>query len=295
MNKIYVTQDVLASDYGSGKNSEQKEINVGYCKTEIKYEKDSPILYSSKIIKAGALLSDTKTLFSHWDAGVSYQENIQNIRSQNLFGKASRARVNDILKIFRQRYLAEEQVTRTLATLVKRLFNPAALDKILYFHSAKADRLLYDVVTKILLPLRSNGLDDINPSEVYRTITKWVNEGKTSSLWGEYTVRRVSQGVLATLRDFGVLQGAVNKRIAPLYLPIEAFCYVAFYLKEHVSSGERLLNSDDWKLFFLFKDGVERFLMEAQQRGFLEYHAAGSVIRITFRATSLEEYVNVLA
>ncbi len=86
---------------------------------------------------------------------------------------------------------------------------------------------------------------------------------------------RVAQGLLSTLRDFGVLQGEVHKRIAPAYLPVEAFAYVAFYLKQHQPSGARLIDSPDWTLFFLPREGVERFLFEAHQRGLLEYHAAG--------------------
>ena len=54
------------------------------------------------------------------------------------------------------------------------------------------------------------------------------------------TTRRVAQGLLAALRDFGVLQGAVKKRIAPAYLPVEAFAYVAFYLRQHQPSGAKL-------------------------------------------------------
>ena len=75
--------------------------------------------YSSKIIKAGALIGDTKTLLSHWDADASVAENIDRIQRENVFGKASRSRVEDILAIFRQRYLAEESVTKALVSLVQ--------------------------------------------------------------------------------------------------------------------------------------------------------------------------------
>src|SRR5581483_2225601 len=104
----------------------------------------------------------------------------------------------------------------------------------------------------------------------------WVAEGRTMGNWSEATTARVAQGLLATLRDFGVLQGEVRKRIAPAYLPVEAFAYIAFYLKQHEPSGARLIASPDWALFFLSREGVERFLLEAHQRGLLEYHAAGS-------------------
>src|SRR5215203_4305818 len=76
-------------------------------------------VYSSKIIKAGALLADTKTLLANWDLAASVQDNMQRIRRENLFGKASRSRVEDVLAIFRQRFLTNETVTRALVGLVR--------------------------------------------------------------------------------------------------------------------------------------------------------------------------------
>jgi hypothetical protein len=100
---------------------------------------------------------------------------------------------------------------------------------------------------------------------------------------------------MSTLRDFGVLQGTVNKRIAPAYMPVPAFAYIAFYLKLHQPSGAKVLDHSDWKLFFLNRELVERFFYEANQHGLLEYHAAGTVTRLTFPAVTLEEYASVLA
>jgi len=251
--------------------------------------------YSSKIIKAGALIGDTKTLLSHWDVASSVDENVNRAQRDNIFGKASRSRVEDILAIFRQRYLTEDTVTRALVTLVKGKFPTAALDRLLYFHSARADKLLHDAVTEILVPRQAQGLVDINVQEFQRSLAKWVDEGKTTGHWSDYTITRISRGLLSTLRDFGVLQGATKKKIAPAFLPTEAFAYIVFYLKQHQPSGVKLIELPDWKLFFLSREGVERFLFEAHQRELLEYHVAGSVTRLTFPAETLQEYANVLA
>ena len=251
--------------------------------------------YTSRIIKAGALLADTKTLLSHWDTAASVKANLARIRQDNLFGKASRSRVEDILAIFRQRYLSEENVAKALVVLVQKRVAAASLDQILFFHSARNDRLLHDAVTELLLPLKVRGVTDVEPLEVQKAIAKWVIQGKTAGQWGDATILRVTQGLLSALRDFGVLQGAVNKRIAPAYLPIEAFAYVAFYLRQQQPSAAKLLELPDWKLFCLPPAGVERFLIEAQQHNLLEYHAAGTVTRLTFPANTLEEYANVIA
>jgi hypothetical protein len=251
--------------------------------------------YTSRIIKAGALISDTKTLLAQWDVDASVDENLNRVRRENVFGKASRSRVEDILGIFRQRYLTEASVTNALVILVRAKFSVAALDRLFYFHAARNDRLLHDVVTEVLVSMQEQGHVHITVSDMHRSLTKWVEEGKTTSRWSDSTVAHAVRGLMSTLRDFGVLQGAVNKRIAPAYLPVEAFAYVVFYLKQHQPSGAKLIDLPDWKLFFLRREGVERFLFEAHQRNLLEYHVAGSVTRLTFPAESLEEYANVLA
>jgi len=255
----------------------------------------APPTYSSKIIKAGALLADTKTLLAHWDVADSVQANMERIRRENLFGKASRSRVEDVLAIFRQRFLGESCVTRALIVLVQKRLAAAALNRILYFHAARADRLLYDTVTEILIPLQARGISEIDTLEIQRPLKKWVDAGKTSGEWSEPTILRIAQGLLSALRDFGVLQGTVKKRIAPAYLPVAAFAYLIFYLKQHQPSGAKLVELPDWKLFFLPREGVERFLFEAHQHNLLEYHAAGSVTRLTFPTTTLEEYAHVIA
>ncbi len=251
--------------------------------------------YSSKIIKAGALLADTKTLLSHLDTSATLQANLIRIRHENIFGKSSRSRVEDILAVFRQRYLVEDEVIKALVGLVRDRLPAVALDRILFFHAAKADPLLYDVVVEWLAPLQRQGTIDIDVGDVQRLLGTWAGEGKTRGEWSDETTCRVAQGLLSTLRDFGVLQGVVHKRIAPTYVPVTAFAYVMFYLKINQPSGTRLVEHPDWRLFFLPREGVERFLFESHQRGLLEYHAAGSVTRLNFPAPTLKEYAHVLA
>jgi hypothetical protein len=255
----------------------------------------APPAYTSKIIKASALLDDTKTLLSHWDVDATVPDNLDRIRRENIFAKASRSRVEDIVAVFRQRYLVEAEVIKALVVLVKKRFPAASLDRVLYFHAARSDAVLHDAVTEILVPLQAQGIIDITPAAVQKVLAKWVEKGLTTSKWSENTTERVAQGLMSTLRDFGVLQGAIKKRIAPAYMPVTAFAYIAFYLKQHQPSGAKLLEHPDWRLFFLNRELVERFLYEANQHHLLEYHAAGTVTRLTFPADTLEVYANVLA
>jgi len=264
-------------------------------------ETSKPI-YTSRIIKASALIADTRVLLSEWDLERSVADNLDRARRQNIFGKVSRKRIEDILLIFRQRYFDDADVGTALVTLAQGGAPPGWLDPLLYFFTAQNDRTLRDIVVEVIYPRQQAGYTDLPLEVVIRAIRTWVAEGKTTTAWGEQTIERVAQGAMATLRDFGLLQGTAHKQIAPVYLPLPPFALIALWLQGRERSGDRVLHSDDWKLFLLPPEGAERLFVEAHQEHLLSYHAAGSVVRIEFPAGEpstgselcLAEYAHVL-
>jgi hypothetical protein len=259
-------------------------------------------IYTSRIIKASALIADTRLLLAEWDLGQPVADNLERARRENIFGKASRKRVEDILLIFRQRYFDDADVGTALVTLVQGGAPAVWLDPLLYFFAAQNDRTLRDIVIEVVYPHHLAGYSDLPVEVVTRAIRNWVAKGRTTATWNEATIGRVARGLMATLRDFGVLRGTVHKRIAPIYLPNPSFALIALWLQGRERSGERVLRSDDWKLFFLPVEGVERFFIEAHQEHLLGYYAAGSVVRIEFPVPdpslspghSLTEYAHVI-
>jgi hypothetical protein len=251
-------------------------------------------IYTSRIIKASALIADTKVLLSEWDLGCSVTENIDRARRENIFGKASRKRVQDILLIFRQRYFDDADVGTALVTLAQNGAPAQWIDPLLYFFSAQNDRTLRDIVVEVLYPRHRAGYTDLPIEVVVRTIRNWITEGKTTTKWSENTILCVARNSMAALRDFGVLQGTANKRLTPIYLPTPSFALIALWLQQRERSGHLVLQSDDWRLFFLPVEGVERFLIEAHQEHLLTYSAAGSVVRIEFPADSMTGFAHAL-
>jgi hypothetical protein len=125
----------------------------------------------------------------------------------------------------------------------------------------------------------------------------WIKEkiSGQKQAWTETVTLKVARGLLAALRDFGILEGASKKRIAPVYLPVESFAYLAFIIHKLGSSGERLIKHPDWKLFLMGPPIVESLFLDAHQNRFLHYEAAGKIYRIEFFAQNLEEMANAIA
>jgi hypothetical protein len=251
-------------------------------------------LYTSRIIKASALVPDTKTLFLHWEDACSAEDNLRRVRADNLLVKASLARVDDVLRILRRRYLRDPDVTEALSGLVKARFPAQSVEQILYWFTARADRLLADAVTEIVYARLLSGRSDTPISAIEAQLHEWSGSGLTETRWSTETVNRVAQGVLATLRDFGILEGEVNKRIRPKPLMLEAFAFAACDLHRGGRTGRTLVTSPEWKLFLMDDIAVERELLLAHQADLLHYEAAGTVVRIDFPARTLRNYARLL-
>lgn len=251
-------------------------------------------IYSSRILKAGALLDETKTLLSLWDEFASTVDNISRFKQENILGKASRSRANDILVAFRQRYLVDERVIRSLILLIKGRIPFESINCILYFHTAMSDPLIHDFAADFVSGKYQRGMQNISVDETEQWIKKNISAGKTVGPWADNTIERAARGLMSALRDFGMLKGLRNKQIAAIYVPVAAFCYIAFYLHLLGVSGKRLLESPEWRLFLLEAQDVERLFIDAHQVHLLEYRAAGSVIRIDFPVANMEEYSRVI-
>ena len=100
------------------------------------------------------------------------------------------------------------------------------------------------------------------------------SEGQTPQ-WTETIRTKVARGLLAALRDFGILTGAVRKEFAPPSLSIAGFGYVAFRLHEDGASSRALFASPVWRRWLLDPARVTELFHEAERQGLLRYSSAG--------------------
>lgn len=252
----------------------------------------------TNLIKSSGLLPDVSLLVSAWDEAKSVDENFDSAIRQNLFGKASRKRVADMLKVFRTRYLPNDGSDQAFRVFVGSSLPSEVTDGVVYYYTARAEPALYDFVVEYLYPRYVQGVRLVTIRNALEFLTEAIRQGRTMGKWeSENTRKRVAQGLLSTLRDFGLLSGAVRsteKTLAPARLPTQAFAYIAFYLKRGEPSGERLIRHRDWQLFCLGPQEVEGYFAEAAAEKLLSYQAAGSIIRIEFPTADLLEYAHAL-
>jgi hypothetical protein len=209
----------------------------------------------------------------------------------------SRSRSNAISQVFARRFVASSpaDLWRPLQVLEEAGWSSEQFLPIHYYAAATAEPLLWDFVLEGLAPRLSRGELDVTPDDALRFIESSPRERFAHGRWSDAVSRRVAQGVLVTLKDFGVLTGRTRKRLRVPHLPIESFAFLARLRASLGIHGPAAIHDEVWRLFFLSDLAVERLFLEAHQERLLTYHAAGSIIRIDFPGEDLPAYAHELA
>lgn len=243
--------------------------------------------FSTRIIKGGALLAESRRLIDVWNDDDSTQANLNRIRSHNLLGLPSRKRATDTLEILRQRFVDPQPSILPSLRLTTR--NSATFRDACYFEAARNDDLLAFSAESVLFEWWELGRSSV-PTERFERALLEASPGSELHEWNDQTRRRVVHGLLSALRDFGILEGKNNKQIAPPGLSLGGFAYVAGRLRQQ-SEGD-ISTSRVWRRWLLDDDRVRALFLEADRLGLLRYAEAGSVTRLDWIFDDLEEVVS---
>jgi hypothetical protein len=210
----------------------------------------------------------------------------------NILNKGTRTRLADVYRrAFLPRFV--EGPISNAWKIVRPLEDVAApihiIRPVYYWVSAKAEPLLGDFCREFILPRQAMVQSGIGTAEVLH----WLEE--KGCPWSEAVATKVARGLLAALRDFGILEGRAQKRLVGYTLPVRAFAYLAFCQWLQGVASRSIIEHEDWQLHLLTPGDVEHLFLVAHQERLLAYHAAGSTVSISFPTESLEEYAHVVA
>jgi hypothetical protein len=247
---------------------------------------------TTRIIKGGALLEDSRRFVDGWDETKTPAENLDEFRARNLLGKRSRSRAEDTLAILRQRFI--DPGPQVVAALSRLTIRSDAFRDACFYEAARNDELLAHTAGEILTGLRGRGwlkvtVDDIDHALLETPPAPVVKE------WGDKTRLRVVHGLLSALRDFGVLEGRAVKHIARPHLSFAGFVYVLGRLRDQVASSQAIVSSHVWRWWLLDDRDVRASLLEADREGLLRFSDAGTIQRIDWRVEGLEAMVRAVA
>ncbi len=234
---------------------------------------------SMRLVKAGSLIAEARRTVEVWDDTIKSEDNYSRLVDENLLARPSRSRSVDVVTHGLRPRLGEGHVVPALREL---LGVPEAFTEAWAFHTMRAEPLLAQFAGDALYDWYHNGRLGV-PTEL---VLSWLDTVAPDS-WGDTMRLRVSQGLRAIARDFGLLVGAHHKEFARPHVSIPAFSYICFELRQSGSSSLGLATHPTWRQFLLSPADVEALFATTARTGVFSCAKVGSAWRIDWQTDSL--------
>jgi len=245
--------------------------------------------YTTRLQKGGALFEDMRRIIMVWSDEIS-KENIIPFLARSL-AKSSISRVRDIYTdAFRPRFIggSPPDAWRLAKILENEKADVEVLRAFYYWITARTEAPLYEFVSEFVFSKSRSPDRQIRISETISWLSHRLNQQGKS--WTPVVTKKVAQGMLAALRDFGILEGNARKQVEAKGLSAKAFAIIAFCLHGMGASSQELVSHPDWRIFLLSEVSVERLFLECHQFGWLKFYSAGDLKRVEFPNKTFLEF-----
>ena len=253
----------------------------------------TPNQFTVNIQKGGALLPDARRMVEIWDLGEPADANLQRIAEQNLLGKTTRRRLDDVLlRCLVPRFVVPG--AEVMVALKDLLADHRAFIEAAYYETSRDEMLLAAFAEGPCFNWYRAGRTRVSIDDT----TAWLAEQASAGVlpeWSPIVRTKVGRGLLAALRDFQILDGATIKRFSPAGISLRGFAYVAYRLHDQGLSASGIASAPAWRRWLLEPDRVDDLLHQAARTGVLTYSSAGSVVRIDWHVQTIGEAVRVAA
>ena len=249
----------------------------------------SHVASSFTLIK-GAMIDETYAVFAAWDFALSKRENLDRLRRENFIGASTTTWLRDVARVLNRRFEPNDR-DRALVLLAKGGCPIDEWKPLLLWHITRDEFLFRDFLLYWLFPIFVSGAYRVRPEDLYEHLQSIGSRGGTiEHAWSKTTVNRVAAALLKMAVDFGLLRGSVVKVFASYHLPERSFLYLLYAIREEMRSPRKVIESEDWRMFLMHRDDVERELLRLHQYRKLDYQVAGSIVELTLPCATACEY-----
>ena len=255
------------------------------------------VRYSSRNSSKGALLEEAKILFSYLGRNNSLGSARKAVIQDNIFTKRTYQTRKKCWALLHSRYFpsaAVEEYSKIPHPIIV-LFRTSASETmkrgVLYYHFVISDLFSYEATVELVYDLYCRGLTNISPRDVHKFLDLKTKSHPEINTWSPQTCYSLVIHYLSAMRDFGILEGKVQKKIHRPTVKEDLFLYIVTYLRDCGKSPKAILTSDDFRLFLLSQEEVQTRLIEAQRVGRIYFRKSGHVVSLELPWRSILEYI----
>lgn len=261
----------------------------------MKFLKKIENTYSSRISYALSLIKETKIFYIELAKQRKIEEIYDEVMNDNLFDKTALESRKKAFSAIRNRFYTNPQVNNDI--LIKIIIfhlDDSIKNQIIYYYFSKSESIVYDITTKLLYEMFLEGKLIISKNDIFDFLESQTKTHNEINKWTESTKEHIVQHYLAIMKDFGFLKGSQKKQFNVPFISIEIILFIIFEKLEMNMNVKQILNSDDFKLFFLEKDDLIHYLEEGAKMGYFRFNYTKDIYDLNSMGMTLEAFVDVI-
>jgi hypothetical protein len=257
---------------------------------------EQPKLYTTQLQAGLGVVDETQTLLDLYEEGMTALQLYEVALDSGAFPMVSARRLRNIVsECFAPRFIKSDS-----AKYLKTLKNSLSLDSMTQFfliHTAAANRVFHDFLSEVYWERYSGGRSSLSLQDAKDFVENAVREGKTTKVWSETTMTRVSSYVLGCCVDFGMVSSkrTRERNIQPIRIQSSTVAYLAYFLHFSGLGDNGVINHEHWSLFGLEPSDVREEFKRLALNGWVIFQAAGDVVKIGWNYDSMDEVIDVIA
>ncbi len=257
-------------------------------------ESRSRVVSSFTIIK-GSLIDETYAIFQDWDFSLTRTENLRRVREEDTIGTSSTHWARDVAKVLNRRFDPDGR-DRPLVELAKAGCDREIWKPILLWHMTRDEFLVRDFLVHWLYQQYQDGVFRLHTDDVTDYLKTLVKKKGIdwSGSWSDATTSRVASGLLRMATDFGLLRGTQSREFESYHLPEESLLYLLHAMMDDQPNARRVIDADDWHMYLMDAEDVERELFRLHQFQKLHYEMAGSLAQLKLPFSSSADFAKEL-
>lgn len=251
--------------------------------------------YTTQLSAGLGLVEETKKILSIYSPGMSVSQIHESALSSGLFPMVTARRLRNLIaECFSPRFLKTD--TAKYLKIINEIVTPICLKQLFLIYTALANQILYDFIIEVYWTKYSGGQDSIHIEDAREFVKEAVNQGKTTTIWSDTTITRVSSYLVGCCSDYGMLSSERLSERNILSFRIEDYTilFISYWLHFKGLGDNSILNHEIWMLFGMDSNNVRQEIKNISKNGWMIVQSAGDIIRISWNYKNMEEVLDVI-
>lgn len=252
--------------------------------------------YTAALQRVGAIYEESMLLLSMYARDGDWKVVKEKVLRENLLKKGSSRWTDNILRAVKHRFFVDHTPLpggRQISKFVLNDLPKSSKIQTLYQYVCHSDPLVDRAITGLVQPLLMKyGVSRLTKQMYLAFMDEEAKDHSELRSWSSVVYTTWHRKFFAFLRHSGIMEKAPSVEIRKPLVRVEPFTFFLYGLIDRGISGLEVVNSPLWKRYFMNEEDVEHVLSSAQERGWIEYRRMGSIVELTTRFRSLEEWLD---